>query len=92
MYRERYWRDSVFDAISSLSDIAAEAGLTLVGLALRWLLSREAVGSVLLGASSAAQLSSNLQSIAGPPLDDEVMSKCDQVWETLRGDAPAYGH
>lgn len=92
MYRNRYWKDSVFAAIASLTELADAAGLTLIELALRWLLGRPVVGSVLLGASSAAQLSSNLTSLIGPPLDEETIAGCDRVWETLRGDAPPYGH
>ncbi len=92
MYRDRYWKDTLFEAISRLTEIAKESQLTLVGLALRWLLSRPATGSVLVGASSAAQLKSNLAAIDGPCLADEVIAQCDEVWQTLRGDAPAYGH
>jgi aryl-alcohol dehydrogenase-like predicted oxidoreductase len=92
MYRDRYWKDSVFAAIGRLSEIAAESDLTLIGLALRWLLSRPATGTVLVGASSSTQLRSNLAAIDEPGLDDAIIARCDEVWQTLRGDAPPYGH
>jgi aryl-alcohol dehydrogenase-like predicted oxidoreductase len=91
MYIKRYWKESVFAAIASLEEIAAAAGLTLIDLSLRWLLGQPVVGSVLVGASSLSQLSNNLEAVAGPPLDSETVARCDEVWQTLRGDAPPYG-
>lgn len=93
MYRRRYWKPSVFAAISRLADIAAGGGLTMVELAMRWLLAMPATGSVLIGASSATQLKSNLAAIAGPRLDVGIVAECEEVWVSLlRGDAPPYGH
>lgn len=70
--------------------MASGAGLTLTQLALRWLLGRPLVGSVLLGASSTGQLSENLAAASGPPLSDDVLEACDAVWATLHGAAPRY--
>lgn len=90
MYRERYWDEQLFDAVGALSRIAADAGVTLPELALRWLASRPVVGSVLLGASKSAHLSANLAALARGPLPADVVERCDDVGRQLRGPMPAY--
>jgi aryl-alcohol dehydrogenase-like predicted oxidoreductase len=90
MYRRRYWDDAHFDAVERLRSMAEDAGLSLVELAFRWLLGRPLVDCVLLGASSMAHLNGNLAACEGPPLDDDVAKRCDEVWADLRGPAAAY--
>jgi aryl-alcohol dehydrogenase-like predicted oxidoreductase len=89
-YRQRYWHDATFTAVSALAGIAADAGLTLVELAYRWLRSRQAVAAMVLGASSPAQLAANLAAATGPDLGADVLAACDDVWARLRGPAPDY--
>ena len=89
-YRRRYWHEEMFQAIDDLRDIAADAGLTLVELALRWLSDRPVTSGILLGASSLGQLEENLAALDGPPLDASTRVRCDEVWERLRGRAPDY--
>ncbi|MQA17393.1 MAG: hypothetical protein GEV09_25775, partial [Pseudonocardiaceae bacterium] len=55
-YRDRYWNDRQFAAVAELAEVAAEAGLSLVELSYRWLLTQDLVDAVIVGASSAAQL------------------------------------
>lgn len=90
MYTERYWNAELFDAIEALNDIAEQAGLNPSELALRWLLGREVVGSVLLGGSKIAHLEANLAAAAKGPLPPDVVEACDQVGAQLRGPMPAY--
>lgn len=90
LYRDRYWNRDQFVAVERLSGIAADAGLSLIELALRWLFTRPQVDAVLLGASSSAQLRANLAALDGPAPDDEALARCDEVWRDLRGPAPAY--
>lgn len=89
-YLDRYWNPEQFAAVGELRRIADEAGLTLPALAFRWLLGREVVDAVLLGASSTEQLRQNLAAADGPPLSPDVVAACDTVWEGLRGVAPRY--
>jgi aryl-alcohol dehydrogenase-like predicted oxidoreductase len=89
-YRERYWNAAQFAAVARLGDLAAEAGLTLVELSFRWLLSRPLVDAVLLGASSLEQLWSNLAACEETALNEELATACDEVWQELRGAAPNY--
>ena len=90
MYRERYWNEAQFDAVRHLQLVAADAGITLVELAFRWLLGRPVVGAVILGASSPDQLAANLAAADGPALPADVEAACDEVWARLRGAAPRY--
>jgi aryl-alcohol dehydrogenase-like predicted oxidoreductase len=90
MYRDRYWNRSLFDAVEALARVAAEAGLGLPELALRWLLSREVVSAVLLGGSKPEQLRSNLTTAARGPLPADVLEACDEVGRELDGPMPAY--
>nr|WP_026875388.1 aldo/keto reductase [Jiangella gansuensis] len=90
MYRQRYWDERMFAAVGSLSAIAADAGIGLPELALRWLASRPAVGSVLIGASRPAHLAANLEALARGPLPDDIVERCDDVGRELRGPMPAY--
>ena len=90
MYRDRYWNEAQFDAVESLAAIAAGEGLSLIELSFRWLLSRPLVGCVIVGASSTEHLKTNLEACEGPALDDDVAARCDEVWQRLKGAAPAY--
>jgi aryl-alcohol dehydrogenase-like predicted oxidoreductase len=90
MYRDRYWSRPLFDAVTSLSTVAADAGLTLPELSLRWLLSREVVTAVLLGGSKPEQLLSNITAAQQGPLPPDVLDACDEVGRALSGPMPAY--
>ncbi|MBB5790502.1 aryl-alcohol dehydrogenase-like predicted oxidoreductase [Jiangella mangrovi] len=90
MYRERYWDPRLFEAVGALSAVAADAGVSLPELALRWLASRPVVGSVLLGASKPAHLMANLEALARGPLPADAVERCDDVGRQLRGPMPAY--
>lgn len=90
MYRQRYWDRRLMEAVEAFREVAARGGLTLVELAFRWLLGRPAVGAILLGASRTEQLRANLDACAGPPLDEDTVIACDEIWQRLHGPAPAY--
>jgi aryl-alcohol dehydrogenase-like predicted oxidoreductase len=89
-YRDRYWNPVLFGAVSRLAGIAEQAGLPLPELALRWLLTRETVGAVLVGASSVEQLHRNIEAAERGPVDADLGTRCDEVWADLRGPVPAY--
>ena len=90
MYRQRYWTRPLFDAVAALQDAAASRGWTLTEAALRWLLSRDLVTSVLLGASSLEHLTANIAACQGPAPDAELCARFDEIWRGLDGPAPAY--
>jgi aryl-alcohol dehydrogenase-like predicted oxidoreductase len=90
LYLGRYWHDDYFAAVEELRSVAREAGKSLVELALEWLLGREPVDSVILGASRPDQLAENLAAFEGGRLDDATVARCDEVWKRLRGITPKY--
>lgn len=90
MYQERYCNDANFDAVEALSVIAAEAGMTLLELAVRFSVSFPYVDSVLMGFSRLEQLAENRRLLEKGPLDAETMAACDQVWKRLKGDTYGY--
>jgi aryl-alcohol dehydrogenase-like predicted oxidoreductase len=90
MYTQRYWDRQLFDAIGELSRIAADAGVTLAELSLRWLAYRSGVGSMLLGGSKVEQLRANIAAVANGPLPADIVDACDAVGTALRGPMPAY--
>lgn len=90
LYLGRYWHDDYFAAVDDLAAIAREAGKSLVELSLQWLLGRDEVDSVILGASRLEQLEENLKACEGPPPDKETLDRCDAVWKSLRGVTPKY--
>jgi len=90
LYVARYWRPAYFEAVEEARAIGADAGLTILELALRWVLHRPQVDSVVLGASSLEQLEENLDACEGPGLDASTLERCDALWQKLRGVTPRY--
>ncbi|GAA3768520.1 aldo/keto reductase [Plantactinospora mayteni] len=90
MYRQRYWDPQLFEAVTALARVAGESGIGLVELSLRWLLGRDGVDALLLGASNEEQLSANLAAAQAGPLPSDVIDACDAVGTRLRGPMPAY--
>jgi aryl-alcohol dehydrogenase-like predicted oxidoreductase len=90
MYRERYWNTAIFDAIAQLTRIAEDAEIPMTELAMRWLVSKPATGPILLGGSKVDHLVANIAAIRKGPLDDDVVTACDEVGAALRGPMPNY--
>ncbi|WP_406690047.1 aldo/keto reductase [Saccharopolyspora sp. ID03-671] len=90
MYRERYWDERLFDAIARLASIADDAGIPLVDLALRWVLSKPVTSALLLGGSKVEQLEANIAALGAGALPADVVDACDEVGAFLRGPMPAY--
>jgi aryl-alcohol dehydrogenase-like predicted oxidoreductase len=89
-YVDRYWNDQQLQAVARLQQVADDAGLTFIQLALRWLLSRPWVAGVLIGVSSMAHLETNIEAADGASPDSDVLEAIDEVWRDLRGPAPSY--
>jgi len=65
--------------LNALNDIAKEGGRTLSALAILWILRDQRNTSVLIGASSSAQLKENLAAVSRLPLSDEELSKIENI-------------
>jgi L-glyceraldehyde 3-phosphate reductase len=64
--------------LRALNDIAAGRGQSLAQLALTWLLRDPRMTSALIGASSVAQLESNIAAVRGEPLSAEELAEIDR--------------
>jgi aryl-alcohol dehydrogenase-like predicted oxidoreductase len=80
-YFDRYWVDENFAAVEKLTGIASGHGLSILQLAMKWCVQRKEVTSILTGVSSLEQLMQNIAAAEIPPLTDEVLSLCDDVWQ-----------
>ncbi len=70
--------DASLDHVRALDAIARERGQSLAQLALTWAMRDERVTSVLIGASSTAQLDDSLGALAGPPLSPDELERIDK--------------
>ena len=67
-------------AVASLEAIAADLGITVAQLAIAWAARNPHVSTVITGASSVAQLRSNLAAVdAIPKLTPEVLARIDAI-------------
>lgn len=90
MYRNRYWKPAPFTALTQLESIAAEAGVPMTELALRWLVETDGVSAILLGASTPEQLTANIEAVRRGPLEAEVRAAIDAATGALLSDSPHY--
>ena len=89
-YLNRYWHRPYFEAVKEMKAVSERAGRPLLEIAFRWLLDREEVDSVILGASKVEHLEANIQAAAAAPLTPAIREECDEVWQKLRGPTPFY--
>jgi aryl-alcohol dehydrogenase-like predicted oxidoreductase len=78
VFVERYLADDVLQAVARLLPIADEAGLTMVQLALAWVLRREEVSSAIVGASRPEQVAANVAA-SGVDLSADVIADVDDA-------------
>ena len=85
-YVDRYWHEDMFETVGRIRPLAAEAGLDLVTLAVRWVMANPAVTAPIIGASRPEQLAPALAA-AEAPLSGELKTKLDELTaEYRRGD------
>lgn len=79
--------------------VAEKHGLTLLEIALRWVMHHSALNvaedggdGIIIGVSSKEQLESNLRDLEKGPLDDEVVKVLDEAWMHTKAGSPAYWH
>ncbi|WP_269853505.1 L-glyceraldehyde 3-phosphate reductase [Streptomyces sp. RPT161] len=71
--------DEVVARLRGLNGIAQRRGQSLAQLALSWVLRDQRMTSALVGASSVAQLESNVAAVGAPPLTDEELAEIDSL-------------
>lgn len=98
-YRRRYFKDATFDALRVVEPIAQKYNLTLVEIALRWMLHHSALDikpggrdGLIIGVSGFKQLEQNLAELEKGPLPDEVVKNLDEAWLVAKATTANYWH
>ncbi len=89
-YAPRYWTEENLRAAASLAELAAENGISMVNLAMRWCAFQPGVSTVVTGVSKESQLCQNLNSVTDGPLPPEILLACDKIWDQLSGKRLSY--
>jgi aryl-alcohol dehydrogenase (NADP+) len=85
-YQERYWHEREFATVDALRPLAAEAGMSMVQLAVAWVLANPAITAPIVGASRPGQLDDVLPA-ADKPIDAALLARLDELTrEYRRGD------
>jgi aryl-alcohol dehydrogenase-like predicted oxidoreductase len=75
---ERYMDDRILEAVQRLKPLAEDAGLTMVQLALAWVLRREEVAAAIVGASRPGQVRANAAA-SGVKLSGDTLAAIDEA-------------
>ncbi len=73
-----YRSDNLLEAIARLKPIAADLGLTMVQMALAWVLRRSEISSAIIGASRPEQIADNVRAV-GVALTAEALKRIDRA-------------
>ena len=73
-----YRSDYLLEAVTQLKPIAADLGLTMVQMALAWVLRRPEVSSAIIGASRPEQVEANVRA-AGIKIPEEALQRIDRA-------------
>ena len=77
--KETALTDDMLAKLRALNEIARERGESLAQMALAWVLRRDEVTSVLVGASKPAQILDNLGAMTAAPFSDEELARIDAI-------------
>ena len=87
-YQARYWREREFATVEAIRPLAAEAGMSLVQMALAWVLAHPAVTAPIVGASRPEQLDDVLPA-ADKAIGADLKARLDELTREYRwGDDP----
>ena len=89
-YKNRYWNQKNIDSTEKLLNIADDAGMSILELALKWCYANEQVTSIISGVSKLSQLKENIEAIKGNPISIKHLEKCDKVWAEHTGNPFGY--
>ncbi len=73
-----YRSDYLLEAVAQLKPIAADLGLTMVQMALAWVLHRPEVASAIIGASRPEQVEANVRAV-GIKIPEEALQRIDRA-------------
>lgn len=94
-YRDRYWKQSYFDALNEIKIACDKEGIAMVEAAYRWLTNHSLLcasegDGVLLGASRIEQMEQNMSVAQKGELPQSILETMDAAWEIAKPDSPAY--
>ncbi len=94
-YRDRYWNDAYFAAVSLIRVACDKHGISMSQTGRRWLLHHSmldgaAQDGVIIGGSSLEHVVGNLEAWQAGPLPGQVVEAVDQAWEAARPACPPY--
>lgn len=84
IYQERYWNDRAFATVEALQAVAQDAGVSLVTLAVAWVLAQPAVTSPIIGASRPEQLTESVAAL-DVVIDEELRARIDDLTSDYLG-------
>ena len=93
MLRRLYCKPALLDCLKEWGDIAATANCSGSELACRWVKYSSALRSdygdaVIFSSSTLVQTKETLKGLRAGPLDTEVVRRIDEIWETVKEEAP----
>lgn len=88
-YQDRYWKADYFNVINSFTSACTVEGIAPANAALRWLvhhsdISNDTKNAIILGASSLAHLTQNIEACTESALPDSIVEALDLGWENVR--------
>ena len=94
-YRDRYWKQSYFDAVDEIRKSCEAEGIPMVEAAYRWLSNHSMMDAskcdgILLGASKITQMEQNMEAAKKGELPQSILDAMDAAWEIAKPDSPAY--
>lgn len=94
-YRDRYWKQSYFDAIGEIKNACEAENIPMAEAAYRWLVNHSNMNAeigdgILLGASRIEQMEQNLIAATKGELPQSILDAMDAAWEIAKPDSPAY--
>lgn len=94
-YRDRYWKQSYFDAVEQIRIECEKQGVPMAEAAYRWLVYHSRLDSsrgdgILLGASKIEQMVQNMKASTKGILPASIVEAMDCAWNIAKPDSPAY--
>lgn len=94
-YRDRYWKQSYFDALGEIKRVCDAENVPMAEAAYRWLINHsmmkaEMGDGILLGASRIEQMEQNMIAATKGELPQGILDAMDAAWEIAKPDSPAY--
>lgn len=91
--KDRFLKKGVPEALIKINTKCKENGTTLLEASLRWLKHHSSLGEedeIILGASTNEQLEANLKASQGGPLDENLVTAFETLWDDIKHQAPDY--